>query len=413
VFPSFRVRQLATAALVGNALHPPSNYWLGAPAMVAGWLTSELAPHLLAVTAAQGVRELTRERKDPAGLALAGLSAAGLAVLIRQSVQSEQVVDLALRKGLGEDYRAHLSPQDSELDLGTPWQQLAFPFLVRNREVETFRDIPYAEGSKHTSLDVFRRRDGGRSGAPVLVHVHGGAWMTGDKQFEGLPILLHMAARGWLCVNVNYRLSPKHPFPAQIVDVKRALAWVREHAAEYGADPSFVAICGGSAGGHLAALAAVTPGEPDFQPGFESADTSLQAAVPHYGIYDFAAASGAERAVRRRDRFLARYVLKKSFAEHATDFESASPALRANQSAPPFFVVHGAHDTGVEVEEARHFVRRLRQVSQQPVAYAELPGTQHAFDFFPSIRSAHVVRGVERFLRWTLARHQAEAIASG
>ncbi|MEO9220911.1 MAG: alpha/beta hydrolase, partial [Mycobacteriaceae bacterium] len=232
-------------------------------------------------------------------------------------------------------------------------------------------------------------------------------WMSGDKKYEGLPLMLHMAAHGWVCVNVNYRLAPKHLFPAQIIDIKRAIAWIRAHGEEYGADPAYIAISGGSAGGHLAALAALSPGDPEYQPGFEGADTTVQAAVPHYGIYDFAAVSGTDHALKRRDRFLARFVMKKDPVTDREDFERASPVLRANADAPPFFVLHGAHDTGVEVAEARYFVQRMREQSRQPVVYAELPGAQHAFDFFPSIRSAHTVRAVERFLFWSLGEHRA------
>ena len=92
-----------------------------------------------------------------------------------------------------------------------------------------------------------------------------------------------MAAKGWVCVAINYRLAPRDPWPAHIVDVKRAIAWVKDNIADYGGDPDYLAITGGSAGGHLAALAALTPGDPAFQPGFEDADTSVRAAVPFYG----------------------------------------------------------------------------------------------------------------------------------
>ena len=83
-----------------------------------------------------------------------------------------------------------------------------------------------------------------------------------------------LAAQGWVCVAINYRLAPRDPFPAQIIDVKRALAWIREHIADHGGDPDYVAITGGSAGGHLAALAALTANDPAYQPGFEDADTT-------------------------------------------------------------------------------------------------------------------------------------------
>ncbi|MBL7660064.1 alpha/beta hydrolase, partial [Escherichia coli] len=92
---------------------------------------------------------------------------------------------------------------------------------------------------------------------------------------------------GWICVAINYRHSPRNTWPDHILDVKRALAWVKAHISEYGGDPDFIAITGGSAGGHLSSLAALTPNDPRFQPGFEEADTRVQAAVPFYGVYDF------------------------------------------------------------------------------------------------------------------------------
>lgn len=397
---AFARRQLLTAALTANALRPVPGYWFGVPTMFAGWLTSELAPHLLAATATDTFAQLARGRRNQEGLALAAANAAGLALLVRQSTAARDDVDQALREALGEDYMDRLTAVYTDVDLTTPWQQLAMPFRMRDDEVEILKDVPYSEAGKRGLLDVYRKRGSEQKNAPVLLHVHGGGWSIGDKEHQGIPLLQHMAARGWVCVTINYRLSPRDVFPAHLVDVKRAIAWVREHGREYGADPAFVAITGGSAGGHLTALAALTPNDPEYQPGFEQEDTRVQAAVPHYGVYDFAAASGTRRAQQMRDGFLAPRVLQRDPAREPSEFERASPLLRVDDQAPPFFVIHGARDTLVPVAEARHFVRRLREVSTRPVAYAELPGTQHAFDVFPSIRSAHVVRAVDRFLRW-------------
>ena len=104
---------------------------------------------------------------------------------------------------------------------------------------------------------------------------------------QGYTLMSHMVELGWICVSINYSKSPRSAFPAHLVDVKRAIAWVRENIADYGGDPDFLAITGGSAGGHLASLAALTPNDPTFQPGFEDADTTVQAAAPYYGVYDF------------------------------------------------------------------------------------------------------------------------------
>jgi acetyl esterase/lipase len=182
--------------------------------------------------------------------------------------------------------------------------------------------------------------------------------------------------------------------------VKAAIAWIKENIAEYGGDPEYIAITGGSAGGHLTALAAVTPNAPEFQPDFESADTSVQAAVPYYGVYDFAGASGLKTARLLRDRFLSGWVIKERFEDHPEIYEQASPLLRVTPDDPDFFVIHGSQDTLVDPQQARAFVEALRATSKRTVVYAELPGAQHAFDVFPSIRSQHLVRATERFLTW-------------
>jgi acetyl esterase/lipase len=403
-------RRLLGAALTANALRPLPGAWASIPAMFAGWLTAELAPHLLALTAADTAAELVRRRETPrrraAGVALATGTAVGLATIIKQSQDARELIEEALCDGLGAGYTEALDPRPTDTDLATPWRQLLWPFRMRTDDVERTSDVSYGPAGSRNLLDVYRHRDHPQ-GAPVLLQVHGGGWVIGDKDTQGIPLMQHMAARGWVCVAMNYRLSPRSKFPDHLVDVKRALAWVREHAGEYDADPSFVAVTGGSAGGHLAALMALTPNEPEYQPGFEGADTSVQAAVPFYGVYDFAAESGTRSALQRRDQFLNKYVMQADATSAAQEYAKASPLLRIGPDAPPFFVVHGAHDTLVPVVEAREFAERLQEASKQPVAYAELPGTQHAFDIFPSIRSAHMVRGVERFLNWCLGEHRA------
>jgi len=145
-------------------------------------------------------------------------------------------------------------------------------------------------------------------------------------------------------------------------------------------------------------MVALTPGDPAFQPGFEGAPTAVDACVSFYGVYDMTAGRGTDHYDKGLMSLLERRVFKRRYDDNPQIFEDASPQCRVNPDAPPFFVVHGTHDTLVPVAEARRFVEALRATSKAPVLYAELPYTQHAFDVLPSVRSAHAVAAVVRFL---------------
>ncbi len=401
---AFTLRQAATAALTANAVRPLPGDRIGIPAFFAGWLTGELAPHLLTLTAADAATHAFGRRRSPAGLALAGATMAGLGYLIAQSRRAQHEVETALVEGLGEEYVELLDAPPTPTELATPWSTIANPFAfaraATRQGVHVQRDVEFAPHGQRGRLDIYTSDATPSAGAPVLLQVHGGAWVLGTKEQQGLPLMQYLAAKGWVCVAINYRLAPRDPWPAQIVDVKRAIAWVKDHIEDYGGDPSYVAITGGSAGGHLSSLAALTPNDPAWQPGFEQADTSVQVAVPHYGVYDLAGETGLPSVTQMRDGFLAPRVMQQPYADARNLYEAASPLLRITPDAPDFFVVHGVEDTLVRVGQARAFVERLREVSKRSVVYAELAGAQHAFDIFPSIRSAHVVRGIDRYLTW-------------
>ena len=112
---------------------------------------------------------------------------------------------------------------------------------MKHPDVERIKDVPYGPIRRRNLLDVYRPRDV-PSGAPILLQIHGGGWVISNKNQQGKPIMLHFASRGWVCFAPNYRLSPRSTWPDEIVDVKRAIAWIKEHAHEYGADPSFIII---------------------------------------------------------------------------------------------------------------------------------------------------------------------------
>ena len=411
---SFRRRALVYAALTANAVRPLPGFRAGVPSFFAGWITGELAPQWLAVTVADAGTHLTARRRDPVALALAGASAVGLGYLINQARRDQQRAESALSEALGEDYQDQLDELPTPADLRTPWRSLVNPFRTFRRPavpIKVERDIAYGEAGRRNHLDIYAPLEPVQD-APVLLQVHGGAWVLGKKEEQGVPLMQHLAAKGWVCVAINYRLAPRDAWPAHAIDVKKAIHWIRENIAAYGGDPAYIAITGGSAGGHLTALTALTPNTPEWQPGFEDADTSVQVAIPHYGVYDMAGSTGTKAALQVRDLFLAPRVMKTTWKKHPEVFEDASPILRITPDAPDFFVIHGAHDTLVPVLQARQFVARLREVSKRSVVYVELPGAQHAFDVFPSIRSGHIVRAIDRYLHWHWNQYRRERDAA-
>jgi acetyl esterase/lipase len=155
----------------------------------------------------------------------------------------------------------------------------------------------------------------------------------------------------------------------------------------------------------LAALMALTANDPEYQPGFEDVDTMPQACVPFYGVYDFINRVGTYSEKQMTRVFLRRMVMKVGLDEDPEAWRKASPLELVHENVPPFFVIRGTNDTLASHRKAQAFVERLRAASHEPVVYAELPGTQHAFELFPSVRSIHVVVAVERFLDYIYTRY--------
>lgn len=387
-----------------NALRPFRRWW---PSIGLGffpaWLTTELALHHLVVqalvTAAFISLGVLSAWPGQLAAAVTLLSWGGLMALFVGALRDGQRVRRALRAVIG-DLEPLRSPSGTAVSWRLDWRRVANPFWMSDASVERIRNVSYtADGRRCHRLDVYRPRNGAK-GAPVLLQIHGGAWVLGDKAQQGLPILYHLAAKGWVCVAINYGLAPRDPWPAQLVDSKRALAWIREHVAEYGGDPSFVVVTGGSAGGHLASMVALTANEPKWQPGFEEVDTSVRGFIPFYGVFDWTNRFGLRGRADRLGDLLARLVVKARIDDKPEIYAEASPMSHLTGPIPPAMVVHGTHDTLAPVEEARHFVAMLEEQSDQPVVYAEMKGAHHAFEVFASVRAMHAVRGVEAFLAW-------------
>ena len=401
----FGALMTVTALVRAHRLGWGNMFWF-----LSGWLTSELALfHVLlsAIVAACFALASDALQSSPGRFALGLMlvSWVGLALAQWRARPTRRILEDALQAGLGRDYQEHIPPaRRAILRSAVSLRELATPFALRGPGVEWIRNLPYADGHERHLLDVYRPA-GGCTNAPVLLQIHGGGWMLGNKHEQALPLIYHLAKRGWVVVTPNYRLSPRARFPDHLVDCKRALAWVRRNVTAYGGDPGFVAVTGGSAGGHLTALMALTANDARLQPGFEDVDTSVAAAVPFYGVYDFTDRHGLKGSGDAMVRWLEKTVMPCSPSTDPGLWDLASPIAQLRPDAPPFFILHGTHDSLAGVEEARHFARQLRAVSRNAVVYAELPGAQHAWDVFRSVRAMESVQAVTRFLEWARANH--------
>ena len=403
------LRAIAELANAANGVRPLGREgYVTLPVFAFGWPTTELAPLYLGGSmldaTRRGLRGDFKSRSGVVALLLTVISWGLLLIIHRRNIASQPYFESALRDALGADY-------ESVAEKSQPARRRRITGvlpneLTRRRYVEKAATVRYGPHARVNFADIWRRSDLPRDGrAPVLLQVPGGAWAIGMRRPQAYPMLSHMAERGWVCVSIDYRVSPKHTWPDHIVDVKHALAWVKENIADYGGDPDFVAITGGSAGGHLSSLAALTPNDPQYQPGFEDADTSVVAAVPIYGRYDWFTTKGSGRP--QFIAFLQKFVVKKRFSRNRRIYLDASPITRLHADAPPFFILHGVDDSIIPVPEGREFVDALREVSTSTVAYAEIPHAQHAFDFFGSPRGHYTADAVEKFLSWVHATRSA------
>ena len=403
---------LALAVLSGwqtyNLYYPVYKHPKGvAVSFLFGWLVGELVWHHLAFQVAATLLFVSCGVVEgfwgSVGLLILLVSWWGMTMYHLQANLAEEEIERSLVNGLGEDYfKAIRNDIGYQGDKKTSNKQLARPFAsINSPRVEVLKNIPYEQvDGLNLKLDI-RRGKASSENAPVLFQIHGGAWTykMGSKNAQGIPLMNRLAEIGWVCVAIDYRLSPKATFPEHIIDCKKALVWVKKHIAEYGGNPDFILATGGSAGGHLSSLLSLTENNPAFQPRFEDEDTSVNGCIPFYGIYDFMDEKGLQYHQALED-ILEKSILKSSKQTNPELYRLASPINHIHKQSPPFMVIQGDKDTLVSTDETRYFVDCLKQISTNPVVYSEISGAQHAFDIFPSVRSEYVLNGVVRFAEW-------------
>ncbi|WP_347342571.1 alpha/beta hydrolase [Coleofasciculus sp. FACHB-1120] len=389
------ITQTLVLLLSGAALFLSS--WIVIPAPTMSLLplgvgAPEVSPWLVMLNAIATLLALVMLRRTPwQFLALAAsLLALLLSVLpLLQMPATQQHLAAAMRDGLG-DYSVNLPNRQQK-------RMREQPFVL----ADVFRGINPGE-SRYTSGIVFSKPDGvplsmdlyrpPQVGTyPALIIIYAGAWRSGDPT-QNADFSRYMAARGYSVFAIDYRHTPRYRFPAQLDDVRAALAFIHQHAAEYEANPERIAFVGRSAGGHLAMLAAY---EPDALP--------VKAVVSYYGPVDL---PGGYADPPRPDPIDTRAVLKTFMggtpATMPDRYRLASPISYVRRSLPPTLLVHGSRDNLVQLKFIQQMHQRLLADGNTSVLL-EIPWAEHAFDaVFQGLSNQLALYHTERFLDWAL-----------
>ncbi|MBU6232660.1 MAG: alpha/beta hydrolase [Acidobacteria bacterium] len=370
---------------------------------VIGWLTGELVVVSLALEViVLGVMVQwgwPTDWRAEALTALAVLAGVTQLILLGAMWRSRGAVARGVRTSGPfslEDYVPHRLRYNS-------WWRSLLVVPLRSRDIAVTRSISYGPHQLQR-LDVLRTSLTPQN-APVLLYIHGGAWVFGDKREQARPMMFEFVRHGWVVVSINYRLAPFDIWPAQIHDVNAAIAWTKKHIAIYGGDPTRVVLAGGSAGGQLCALAATTSNVGDFRPPSlaDDVDLSVRGAIPFYGVHDMTGDDVVWRGTGQGLRHLLETaVMKQSIVDNPDLFGAASPLRRVACDAPPFLIVQGRNDSLVDRNVATCFLGATRH--ETPAWLIELPLAQHAFDLSHSARTSASTRAALAFATWCVAQ---------
>ncbi len=226
---------------------------------------------------------------------------------------------------------------------------------------------------------------------PAVIQIYGGAWRFGTPN-SNEEFSRYLAARGYVVVAIDYRHAPKYHFPAQSIDIRTALDYIKAHALEWEVDPSHIALVGRSAGGHLATLTA-----------YQLDTLPFKAVVSYYAPVDLTAGYTDPPIP---DPIDSRQVLRDFLGGTPTDFpdlyRQASPYQQLNQKQIPSLLIYGGKDHLVEARYGKKLADRLRSFDT-PTVYIEIPWANHAFDaIFNGTSNQVALYYTERFLAQTL-----------
>jgi acetyl esterase/lipase len=248
------------------------------------------------------------------------------------------------------------------------------PFRLPDN-VELKADLVYGNGGgRELKLDLFLPKNDGAA-RPAILFIHGGGWQGGTRRAFYRQAALLASTRGYVGGCIEYRLSGEAKFPAAVEDSKCAMRWLRANAKIYGVDPTRIAACGGSAGGHLAAMLGVTDKSAGLEGngGYSEYSSRANLVIDFNGVSDLESVVNNQPAVGPVVKFLG-----ATFAENPALYRKASPITYVDKNAPPFLFLHGTDDTTVPIDQSRAMLKKLREAGVRAEIY-EAEGGKHGF----------------------------------
>ena len=278
---------------------------------------------------------------------------------------------------------------------------------------QKYLDVPYACASKFQTLDIYLPNSGSAP-YPLIIFIHGGGWRRGDKRDIQLQGFLKLLECGYAIASINYRLSLEAIFPACIHDCKAAVRYLKAYADQFHVDAGRIAIAGGSAGGHLALLTALTPGDPfmeDLSQGNSEQTSSVRCAVALYPATDFltmfAQAEENERkgivnlSDNSRDPYDPATPEAAIFGKPVANLDSrylqtVSPLFHISSEMPPILLQHGKLDYIIPCQQSIEFYQRATDIGVP--GRVELDLLETAIHMDAQFQSDENIARIERFL---------------
>jgi acetyl esterase/lipase len=407
---SFFLTLLAATSLA-SPRNGPLHFLLWVPKLLATALAPLLALASFLLTLLGG------QRRD---WLLTGVGAAGTAVALRHFVAIVAPRRALMSDAFGPDWEARLPPDIATRFSARPWR----PLVYGERNGQVWRNVRYgynAEADNPLYADLLSPPPDVPPSGLAIIFVHGGAWRFGRRNISKFPYFRQLAEQGHLVMDIDYTLNPQASVPGMVMDVKRAIIWLKAHAADYNLNPERIVLVGQSAGGHLALLAAYTPNYTGLQPKDVAGDTSVRAVISFYGPPDMIAlhhdiearfGSVLTENVLERVNGLLTWVgedevahgvpglIGGSLEEIPDMYRLISPITYVDADCPPTLLLHGTHDVLVDHQVTGRLHEAL-QAAGVPVVYLPLPGCEHTFEsVLPRVSPAAqtAVYYMERFL---------------